>query len=116
VIYEAPAAGGPVRRVTRGWAPRFSPGGRLTFQLAGRLMTTDADGHDRRETSGGYRRITANDVRDGDPAISPDGRTIAFDSGRFGWSEVLLMDARGRHQRRLTRELEGDACCPSWRP
>jgi Tol biopolymer transport system component len=163
-IYAVPAAGGPVRRVTKGWAPRFSPGGRLTFQLDGRLVTTDADGHDRREfprrngrswapawspdgsalafitnepfTSApaqtshnptyeiarmdadgrGYRRLTANRVRDGDPAISTDGRTIAFDSGRFGWSEVLLMDARGRHQHRLTREVEGDACCPSWRP
>jgi len=163
-IYAVPAAGGPLRRVTTGWGPRFSPGGRLTFQLDGRLVTTDADGRDRREfprrngrawapewshdgsalafvtnepftsapgqtsgnptyeiarmdaDGGGYRRLTANSVRDGDPVISPDGRTIAFDSGRFGWSEVLLMDARGRHQRRLTRELEGDACCPSWRP
>jgi Tol biopolymer transport system component len=59
-------------------------------------------------------RLTANSVRD--PAISPDGGTIAFDSGRFGWSEVLLMDARGRHQHRLTRELDWHACCPSWRP
>jgi TolB protein len=164
MIYAVPAAGGSLRRVTRGWAPRFSPDGRLTFQLHGRLVTTDADGHDRREfprrngrswapawspdgrvlafitnepftsapgqtsrrptyeiarmnaDGGAFRRLTANRVRDGDPAISPDGRTIAFDSGRFGWSEVLLMDARGRHQRRLTRELDGDACCPSWRP
>jgi Tol biopolymer transport system component len=164
VIYAVATAGGPVRRVTRGWSPRLSPTGRLTFQLGGRLVTTDADGGDRRElprrngrfwaaawrpdghalafvtnepftsapdqTSGNptyeiarmgadgndYRRLTANQVRDGDPVISPDGRTIAFDSGRFGWSEVLLMDARGRHQHRLTHELDGDACCPSWRP
>ncbi|TML88173.1 MAG: hypothetical protein E6G08_08825 [Actinobacteria bacterium] len=163
-IYAMPAVGGPLRRVTTGWGPRFSPGGRLTFQLDGRLVTADADGRDRREfptrngrswapawspdgsglafitnepftsapgqtsrnptyeigrmnaDGGSYRRLTANRIRDGDPAISPDGRTIAFDSGRFGWSEVLLMDASGRHQRRLTHELEGDACCPSWRP
>jgi Tol biopolymer transport system component len=163
-IYAVPAAGGTLRRVTTGWGPRFSPAGRLTFQLEGRLVTTDADGRDRREfprrngrswapawwrdgsalafitnepftsapgetsrnptyeiarmdaDGGGYQRLTANRVRDGDPAISPDGRTIAFDSGRFGWSEVLLMDARGGHERRLTREVEGDACCPSWRP
>jgi Tol biopolymer transport system component len=163
-IYAVPAAGGPLRRLRRGWAPRFSPDGRLTFQLNGRLVTADADGHDRREfprrngrswapawwpdgsalafitnepftsapaqtsrnptyeiarmdaDGGGYRPLTANHVRDGDPAISPDGLTIAFDSGRFGWSEVLLMDTRGRHQHRLTRELAGDACCPSWRP
>jgi Tol biopolymer transport system component len=165
-IYAVPAAGGPLRRVTKGWGPRFSPIGRLTFQLAGpgRLVTTNVGGGDRREfprrngrswapawwpdgsalafitnepftsergetsgnrtyeigrmnaDGGGYRRLTANRIRDGDPAISPDGRTIAFDSGRFGWSEVLLMDAGGRHQRRLTHELDGDACCPSWRP
>jgi Tol biopolymer transport system component len=163
-IYAVSADGGRVRRVTRGWGPRFSPDGRLTFQLEGRLVTTDAAGHGRREfprrngrswapswssdgnqlahitnepftsapretsgnptyeiarmnaDGGGYRRLTANSVRDGDPAISPDGGTIAFDSGRFGWSEVLLMDARGRHQHRLTRELDGHACCPSWRP
>ena len=86
-------------------SPICQPSRDPTYEIA----RMDADG-------GGYRRLTANRVRDGDPAISPDGRTIAFDSGRFGWSEVLLMDARGRHQHRLTRELDGDACCPSWRP
>jgi TolB protein len=62
------------------------------------------------------RRLTHNRVWDGDPSVSPDGAQIAFDTGRFGWDEIELMNADGTHQRRLTHELHGNACCPAWQP
>jgi Tol biopolymer transport system component len=61
-------------------------------------------------------RLTNNHVRDGDPDVSPDGSAIAFDTGRFGWDEIELMNGDGSQQHRLTHELHGEACCPDWRP
>jgi hypothetical protein len=59
--------------VTKGWGPRFLPTGRLTFQLAGagRLVTTDAGGSDRRE-------FPRRNGRSWAPAWSPDGRALDF--------------------------------------
>ncbi|NUR75284.1 MAG: Tol-Pal system protein TolB, partial [Thermoleophilia bacterium] len=51
-----------------------------------------------------------------DGRTSPDGSQVAFDTGRYGWDEVMVMNPDGTGQRRLTRELHGDACCPAWQP
>src|SRR2546429_138655 len=51
--------------------PFTSAPGETSGNPSDEIARMDADG-------GGYRRLTANRVRDGDPAISPDGRTIAF--------------------------------------
>ncbi|MGZ8688582.1 MAG: TolB family protein [Gaiellaceae bacterium] len=65
-----------------------------------------------------------------DPAFSPDGSLIAFNRGwgevdpekdQIQFSEVYLMDARGRHPRRLTRitagkPYSGDVGAASWSP
>jgi TolB protein len=102
------------------WAPSFSADGSTI------LFTSDADLHSGADWAAEIHRIgvdgtneerlTSNRSWDGDPVASPDGSTIAFDTGRFGWSEIELMDADGTHQRRLTRATSGDVCCPSWRP
>ena len=64
-----------------------------------------------------------------DPAFSPDGARIVFvsDRDRNGTiqagsdetklaNELYVMDADGRHQRRLTRTRDLDEQSPSWSP
>jgi dipeptidyl aminopeptidase/acylaminoacyl peptidase len=67
----------------------------------------------------GLRRLTRNAANDGGPAWSPDGNAIAFlrnwmTSRRPSFRTALyVMDADGRHQRRLIRDRAGP---PSWSP
>jgi Tol biopolymer transport system component len=51
----------------------------------------------------GQRRLTRSPGYDGDPAWWPDGRKIAFASGRNGNGELYVMNADGSGQRNLTR-------------
>jgi len=50
-----------------------------------------------------------------DPAWSPDGRSIAFASMRYGSFDIFVMRADGSGTRRLTRTQEHDFR-PSWSP
>jgi TolB protein len=72
------------------------------------------------------RRLTANG---GEPAYSPDGRQIAFDSNRDHNGEIrtgsdeseyanelYVMDTDGASPRRLTRTNELSEAAPSWSP
>src|SRR5205809_7842958 len=63
----------------------------------------------------GQRRVTRNPEYDGYPALSPDGRSIAFDSERQGKVALFVMDADGSGQRRLTQNLGTDGM-PAWSP
>jgi hypothetical protein len=49
------------------------------------------------------------------PAWLPDGKRIAFMSGRDGNAEIYVMDADGSNQTRLTLDLAGDES-PAWSP
>ena len=49
------------------------------------------------------------------PAWSPDGRRIAFASGRDGNFEIYVINADGSRQRRLTRNTGRDVG-PVWSP
>jgi len=53
---------------------------------------------------------------DADPAVSPDGRSIAFVSARDGNEEVYVADARTGVVRRLTRNLRSPDRRPAWSP
>jgi len=75
---------------------------------------------------GGHeRRLTKNDAQNKglpegaffqvDPAWSPDGRSIAFASRRYGTSDLFVMDADGRNTRRLTSKGTNETQ-PTWSP
>jgi Tol biopolymer transport system component len=63
----------------------------------------------------GQRRLTRNSADDAEPAWSPDGRSIAFESDRDGNFDVYLMNADGRELRKLTRNPAAGAE-PGWSP
>ena len=72
---------------------------------------------------GNLRRLTNNPDGDWDPSWSPDGKRIAFMSGRNGHvdghgapiPEIYVMDANGDNQKNLTNNPSADRS-PSWSP
>jgi plastocyanin len=60
-------------------------------------------------------RLTDNDARDENPALSPDGSKIAFTSHRDGNDEIYVMDVSGANQTRLTTDAGSDGR-PAWSP
>ncbi len=65
--------------------------------------------------TGKERRLTTNPATDMDPAISPDGKRIAFVSDRRGKFEVYLMNIDGSNLIRLT-ETDTFDIQPSFSP
>jgi TolB protein len=107
-------------------APNWFPDGqRLVFH--GRHEDTSApDIYMVTPTTGKVVRLTDHAARDEFPAVSPDGKSIAFMSTReqredrtSGWIgseyDIYLMASDGTAQRRLTTELRGTEH-PAWSP
>jgi TolB protein len=71
------------------------PGGIPPFGES-KIYVLNADGT-------GLRRLTRSSGFEHSPAWSPDGRTIAFFSGRDGNAEIYVVNTDGRGERLLTR-------------
>jgi TolB protein len=64
-------------------------------------------------TGAGERRLTFGPEHDGDPAVSPDGRTIVFASSEQGRPELVAFDPEGMGQRMLTNDARFEHG-PAW--
>jgi Tol biopolymer transport system component len=62
----------------------------------------------------GRERVLASTLRDQNVSLSPDGRTLAFESNRGGSYEIWLASPDGSHTRRLT--AMGMTSSPRWSP
>ena len=76
--------------------PAISPNGStIVFTYKGDLYTMPA-------TGGTATAITLHEAHDFMPVWSPDGKSIAFASDRYGNFDVFLMPATGGEAKRLT--------------
>jgi Tol biopolymer transport system component len=106
VIYVAPVAGGPPRRLRSGECPAWSARGRIAFidhrsfgDGLGVLYTMRSDGS-------ALRRVASHADT---PTWSPDGRRIAYIGPHNG---MYVIDAAGRRAHRVA----GAASLPTWSP
>ncbi len=82
--------------------PHLSDNGKvLVFVLRGAIWVCAPDG-------GEARQVTEPGLGDARPRVSPDGRTIAFQSTRSGNSDLWLMDVDGRNLRQFTTDAAND--------
>jgi TolB protein len=114
-IFVMNAEGSDTRRVTNtvhsDEHPTWSSDGRwIVFAREGALYRVRASG-------GVATRVGSGLGASGDPAYSPDGRLIAYDYRRPGYSikEIYLMNADGSGIHRIT-DLGDVSTSPAWSP
>ena len=89
------------------WSPSMSPDARhVVFNLAGQLVVHEI-------ATGKHRNLAVSGGRNDWPAVSPDGRRVAFGSSRSGDVELYVVDFDGQNLRRLTNR-KGLDMRPSW--
>lgn len=128
-VFLVAAEGGSPRALTQGETSY----GELTWLNNGTLLATankatDPDLDPRESeiyriavTDGTVEALTDRRGPDASPAVSPDGRTIAFvgyDDRQVSWqtSELYLMDAAGGARRKLSAGLDRTLSSPTWTP
>src|SRR5947207_12671076 len=93
----APVSAAPVRLARH---PDYNAG-RITFSYLGDIWTANEDGTN-------PRRVTDNLAREVYPRFSPDGKSIAFASNRYGNYDVFVIQAAGGAPKRLTYHTGND--------
>ena len=112
-IWSVSPVGGEARRILEsGFNPNFSrDGSRLVFETRNGIWTADADGSHSESVKGApplYYPIARG------PALSPDGRDIAFFHARTGPNgDIWILPAAGGTARQLTSDLR-EGGWPVW--
>lgn len=106
LLTNLPAANG--QRIV--WS---SDGGRLALICADFALCVAEHGKVRELTHTGWPRRWEYD---GDPAWSPDGKTLAFDANTTGGYRIYLVAAAGGQARPLVRASLGHEELPAWAP
>lgn len=82
--------------------PSVSPDGtQLAFNFQGDIWTSTIDGHN-------VKRITVHEAYDTNPIWSHDGASIAFESDRYGNSDIYLIPKNGGLPKRITFRSSSD--------
>ena len=112
-IWSVPPLGGEPRRITDGYGPNISADGRqIVFERSRQIWIAAADGTGARKIDGVPLRVFEQ-VR-AEPALSPDGRTIAYflpSAGPNG--DLWTIPAAGGQPLRLTND-DREAGGPVW--
>jgi tricorn protease len=76
--------------------PALSPDGQtIAFEYQGDIWTVSADGEN-------PKRLTIHEATDSNPHWSADGKTIAFNSNRFGNIDIFTIPVNGGMPKRIT--------------
>lgn len=128
-VFVLPAEGGTPRQVTHG---EFNHGGRPVWSRDGRALFVSANRSPGWEwepleseiyrielDSGKATALTSRKGRDDDPALSPDGRQLAyvgFDDRGLGYHQAQLhvLDLERGTSRVLTADFDHDLEAPAW--
>jgi acylaminoacyl-peptidase len=128
-LFLLPADGGTPRQLTTGdfhvgGRPVFSPDGRAILIAGNRhpdweYETNDSEIYEVSLADGAIRALTDRRGPDSAPAISPDGRSIAylgFDDRFQGYqvTHLYLMNRDGSGARLLTGKFDRDVSAPVW--
>ncbi len=129
-LFVVSAEGGAPRQLTfgsynHGSEVSWAPDGRTLYFSGNRSPTWERDGRNSEVyaldiDSGAITALTNRDGPDGQPAVSPDGRTIAYvgfdDAGDRGYENAILyvMDRDGTNRRALTATLDRSVEAPVW--
>lgn len=128
-LFVVPAEGGPARQVTRG---EFNIGSRAVWLPDGQsvIVSSNRDAEPEFEpleselyrvdiASGEFTRLTGRKGPDQAPALSPDGRRVAylgFDDRRMGYHNrrLYVLDLASGRSRELTGELDASVDNADW--
>ncbi|TXG35373.1 S41 family peptidase [Seonamhaeicola maritimus] len=82
--------------------PALSPNGNsIAFNFQGDIWTSDINGNN-------TRRLTVHEAYDTRPFWSADGKSIAFQSDRYGNNDIYIIPSNGGLSKRLTHHSASD--------
>ncbi|MDZ7640072.1 MAG: hypothetical protein U5J83_17780 [Bryobacterales bacterium] len=100
------------------WMPTLSMDGKR-IAYAHRSFDTNLwtlEINEQHQPVGQPQLVVASSRGDANPAYSPDGRWLAFDTTRSGVSEIWIAEANGRNPRRIGGFPEAMCGSPAWSP